>query len=51
MKQQAGKRDQTQVRLDPKMHKRAKIEAAKRGVSMKTLLIAALESYLSLRAS
>lgn len=51
MKQQDAKREQSMVRLDPKMHRRAKIEAAKRGVSMKALLIAALESYLSLRAS
>ena len=47
----AGKRDQSQVRLDPKTHKRAKVEAAKRGISMKQLLVSAVEQYLDLRAS
>lgn len=39
------------VRLDPEWHKRLKVEAAKRGRSMKDLMISALEAYLSRRPS
>ena len=43
---EAGKREQTQVRLDPRTHRRAKIEAAKRGTSVKALISAAVNWYL-----
>lgn len=43
---QGSKREQTQVRLDARTKRLAKIEAAKRGVSMKALLCTALTWYL-----
>ena len=50
-KKVGGKREQTQVRLAPKTHRKAKVEAAKRGISMKQLLVDAVEQYLALRVS
>ncbi len=42
-------RETSQVRVDPKTHRRAKIEAARRELSVKELVRLALEAYLSKR--
>ncbi len=42
-------RETSQIRVDPKLLRRVKIEAAKRGLSMKDLVQLACEAYLSKR--
>ncbi len=51
MEKSEEKRPTLVVRLTAQWHRRLKVEAAKRAVSMKSLVAAALESYLARRAS
>lgn len=42
-----GKRETSMVRMDPKLLRRVKVEAAKRGMFAKELVERAAEAYLS----